>query len=113
MADFTLQRMAAGGMYDHVGGGYARYGVDAKWLVPHFEKMLYDNALLARAYLHAWQATDDPEHRRIPRGMRCQDLRSFRARGATAARKAKGCQYCPVIAYGIPYRHLSRGPGFP
>jgi uncharacterized protein YyaL (SSP411 family) len=70
MADFTLQRMAAGGMYDHVGGGYARYGVDAKWLVPHFEKMLYDNALLARAYLHAWQATDDPEHRRIPRGIR-------------------------------------------
>jgi uncharacterized protein YyaL (SSP411 family) len=65
MADFTLRKMAAGGMYDHVGGGFARYSVDAKWLVPHFEKMLYDNALLARAYLHAWQATDDPEHRRV------------------------------------------------
>ncbi|HEU4452318.1 MAG TPA: thioredoxin domain-containing protein [Longimicrobium sp.] len=65
MADFTLQKMAAGGMYDHVGGGFARYSVDAKWLVPHFEKMLYDNALLARAYLHAWQATDDPDHRRV------------------------------------------------
>jgi len=65
MADFTLQKMAAGGMYDHVGGGFARYSVDARWLVPHFEKMLYDNALLARAYLHAWQATDDPEHRRV------------------------------------------------
>ncbi|HEX8692081.1 MAG TPA: thioredoxin domain-containing protein [Longimicrobium sp.] len=65
MADFTLRRMAGGGMYDHVGGGFARYSVDARWLVPHFEKMLYDNALLARAYLHAWQATHDPEHRRV------------------------------------------------
>ena len=65
MADFTLRKMAAGGMYDHVGGGFARYSVDARWLVPHFEKMLYDNALLARAYLHAWQATGDDGHRRV------------------------------------------------
>ena len=49
--------MAKGGIYDQVGGGFARYSVDAHWLVPHFEKMLYDNALLARAYLHAWQLT--------------------------------------------------------
>ena len=53
MALHTLRRMASGGMYDQVGGGFARYSVDARWLVPHFEKMLYDNALLARAYLHA------------------------------------------------------------
>ena len=49
MAELTLGRMAAGGMYDQVGGGFHRYSVDARWLVPHFEKMLYDNALLARA----------------------------------------------------------------
>jgi uncharacterized protein len=55
----TLRAMAAGGMYDQVGGGFARYSVDARWLVPHFEKMLYDNALLARAYLHGWQMLGD------------------------------------------------------
>ena len=51
----TLDAMLAGGIYDQIGGGFARYSVDAVWLVPHFEKMLYDNALLARAYLHGWQ----------------------------------------------------------
>jgi uncharacterized protein len=51
----TLQGMAIGGIYDHVGGGFSRYAVDATWTVPHFEKMLYDNALLARVYLHGWQ----------------------------------------------------------
>ena len=51
MVRLTLDRMAAGGIYDHLGGGFARYSVDARWLVPHFEKMLYDNALLAGAYL--------------------------------------------------------------
>jgi len=51
----TLERMAKGGIYDQVGGGFARYAVDDHWLIPHFEKMLYDNALLARAYLHGWQ----------------------------------------------------------
>jgi uncharacterized protein len=54
MVRFTLDRMAAGGIYDHLGGGFARYSVDARWLVPHFEKMLYDNALLASAYLDAY-----------------------------------------------------------
>src|SRR5579884_691628 len=53
----TLRAMAAGGIYDQVGGGFARYSVDATWTVPHFEKMLYDNALLARAYLHGWQVS--------------------------------------------------------
>ena len=52
----TLDGMAAGGMYDLVGGGFHRYSVDEQWLVPHFEKMLYDNALLVPAYLHAWLA---------------------------------------------------------
>jgi len=56
----TLTKMERGGMYDHVGGGFHRYSVDARWLVPHFEKMLYDNALLARVYTRAWQWTKDP-----------------------------------------------------
>jgi uncharacterized protein YyaL (SSP411 family) len=61
----TLERMSKGGMYDQLGGGFARYSVDAHWLVPHFEKMLYDNALLARAYLHGWQLTGDERLRRV------------------------------------------------
>ena len=65
MTRLTLDRMAAGGMYDHVGGGFHRYSVDAVWLVPHFEKMLYDNALLASAYLHAWVVTRHSEYRRV------------------------------------------------
>jgi uncharacterized protein len=56
----TLTKMARGGIYDQVGGGFHRYSVDARWLVPHFEKMLYDNALLARLYTRAWQWTKDP-----------------------------------------------------
>ena len=65
MVELTLQKMAYGGMYDQVGGGFHRYSTDAYWLVPHFEKMLYDNALLARLYLHAWQVTGRPLYRRI------------------------------------------------
>ena len=57
MALGTLEAMAAGGIYDQIGGGFSRYSVDAEWRVPHFEKMLYDNALLARAYLHGWQVS--------------------------------------------------------
>ena len=61
----TLDGMASGGMYDHVGGGFARYSTDERWLVPHFEKMLYDNALLARTYLEAAQLTNDANYRRV------------------------------------------------
>ena len=61
----TLDAMLAGGIYDQLGGGFARYSVDAAWLVPHFEKMLYDNALVARAYLHGWQATGHERYRRV------------------------------------------------
>ncbi len=61
----TLRAMATGGIYDQVGGGFARYAVDATWTVPHFEKMLYDNALLARAYLHGWQVSGEPLLRRV------------------------------------------------
>jgi uncharacterized protein YyaL (SSP411 family) len=65
MALTTLHAMASGGIHDQVGGGFARYSVDATWTVPHFEKMLYDNALLARAYLHAWQASEEPRLREV------------------------------------------------
>jgi hypothetical protein len=61
----TLIKMAYGGMYDQLGGGFHRYSVDDHWLVPHFEKMLYDNAQLARAYVHAYQLTGNAEYRRI------------------------------------------------
>jgi uncharacterized protein len=61
----TLDGMAAGGMYDLVGGGFHRYSVDEKWLVPHFEKMLYDNALLAPVYLHAWVVTGEERYRDV------------------------------------------------
>jgi uncharacterized protein YyaL (SSP411 family) len=65
MATKTLDGMAAGGMYDVLGGGFHRYSVDARWLVPHFEKMLYDNALLVPAYLHGWLLTGDEQYRRV------------------------------------------------
>ena len=61
----TLEAMARGGIYDQIGGGFARYSVDATWTVPHFEKMLYDNALLARAYLHGWQVSGQERFRRV------------------------------------------------
>lgn len=65
MAELTLEQMAHGGMYDQLGGGFARYATDDRWLVPHFEKMLYDNAQLARVYLHAWQLTGKPLYRQV------------------------------------------------
>ena len=67
MARLTLEKMAAGGMYDQVGGGFHRYSTDSEWLIPHFEKMLYDNALLEMDYLEGWQVTADPRFARIAR----------------------------------------------
>ena len=63
MATLTLEKMAAGGIHDQLGGGFHRYSTDAQWLVPHFEKMLYDNALLAVAYAEAWQVTQRRDSR--------------------------------------------------
>ncbi len=65
VVETTLDAMLAGGIYDQLGGGFARYSVDAAWLVPHFEKMLYDNALLARAYLHGWQVLGHQRYCRV------------------------------------------------
>ena len=67
MAGRTLDAMARGGIYDQLGGGFARYSVDAQWVVPHFEKMLYDNALLLRAYLHRWRVDGSPLAERVAR----------------------------------------------
>jgi uncharacterized protein YyaL (SSP411 family) len=67
VAERTLDAMAAGGIYDHLGGGFARYSTDERWLVPHFEKMLYDNAQLARVYAHATQLTGDSQQAYIAR----------------------------------------------
>jgi uncharacterized protein YyaL (SSP411 family) len=75
MALHTLERMASGGIYDQVGGGFARYAVDRTWTVPHFEKMLYDNALLARAYLHGHLVAGDERLRRV-----CVETLDFLAR---------------------------------
>jgi uncharacterized protein len=69
MALRTLKRMADGGIHDQLGGGFHRYAVDAIWLVPHFEQMLYDNALLARAYLAAWRVTGDEQWREVAEGI--------------------------------------------
>jgi uncharacterized protein YyaL (SSP411 family) len=67
MVEHTLRRMAAGGIYDQVAGGFARYSTDRTWTAPHFEKMLYDNSQLASLYMEAWQATSDPFYERIAR----------------------------------------------
>jgi uncharacterized protein YyaL (SSP411 family) len=78
MAEHALKAMAKGGMYDVVGGGFARYSVDDRWLVPHFEKMLYDNAQLSQVHLHAYRITGDEAYRRI-----CEETLDFVIREMT------------------------------
>lgn len=84
MVVVTLDRMAAGGIYDQLGGGFHRYSVDAEWLVPHFEKMLYDNAMLAGCYLDAWQATERTDYARIVRETLDYILRDMTVLGKTS-----------------------------
>ncbi|HSH23551.1 MAG TPA: thioredoxin domain-containing protein [Acidimicrobiales bacterium] len=81
MVTTSLDAMASGGIYDHLGGGFARYSVDAFWMVPHFEKMLYDQALLARVYLHAWQLTGERRYRQVLDETIGYVLRDLRAPG--------------------------------
>jgi hypothetical protein len=85
MVTATLDGMAAGGMYDVVGGGFHRYSVDERWLVPHFEKMLYDNALLASAYLHAWIVTGRERYRQVVEETLDYVLRELRLPGGGLA----------------------------
>ncbi len=87
MAEQTLEAMARGGVYDQLAGGFARYSVDAAWVVPHFEKMLYDNALLLRVYAHAWRATGSTLHEGVVRdtaGFLLRDLRTAEGGFASA-----------------------------
>jgi uncharacterized protein YyaL (SSP411 family) len=79
MVGLTLDAMAAGGIYDHLGGGFARYSTDERWLVPHFEKMLYDQAQLVRAYLHGWQLTGTPAYRQVVEETVAYVLRDLRS----------------------------------
>src|SRR5258708_9331747 len=83
MAVFTMRKMAAGGMHDHSGGGFHRYSVDRNWHVPHFEKMLYDQAQLAVAYLDAFQITGDRQLESVAR-----DILDYVARDMTSK---EGC----------------------
>ena len=112
MAIRTLDAMAAGGIHDHLGGGFARYATDTEWLVPHFEKMLYDQAGLLRAYLHGWQVTGDPRYREVMDGIvgyvpaTCRRPRAASTRPRTptprASRAASTC--------GPPSRSPTRWP---
>ena len=79
MVELTLDRMASGGIHDQIGGGFHRYSTDAFWLVPHFEKMLYDNALLARLYTHAYQATGNAAYGEVAQGVLDYVLREMRS----------------------------------
>lgn len=78
LVERTLDMMHRGGIYDHLGGGFSRYSIDEQWLVPHFEKMLYDNAILAQAYLEAWQLTKRPLYRQI-----CEEILGYILRDMT------------------------------
>ncbi len=78
LVEKTLIMMHRGGIYDHLGGGFSRYSVDEKWMVPHFEKMLYDNAILAQTYLEAWQLTKKPQYRQI-----CEEILKYILRDMT------------------------------
>jgi uncharacterized protein YyaL (SSP411 family) len=86
MVEKTLSSMASGGIYDHLGGGFARYATDAAWQVPHFEKMLYDQASLSRCYLHAWRITGDERWRKV-----CEETLDYVLRDLVGP---KGEVYC-------------------
>jgi uncharacterized protein YyaL (SSP411 family) len=107
MAAATLQAMARGGLHDHVGGGYHRYSVDARWLVPHFEKMLYDQAQIAVNFIEAYQATGDPRHAWAARDIFDYVLRDlahsdggfFSAEDADSAVEAGGTEHAEGAFY--------------
>jgi hypothetical protein len=109
MVEGTLDGMAAGGMYDLVGGGFHRYSVDARWLVPHFEKMLYDNALLVPAYLHGWLVTGRERYRDVVEETVDYMLRELRLPGGAFASSqdadtdgVEGLTYTWTIEDGVP-----------
>src|SRR4026208_1528681 len=109
IALFTLRKVAAGGMHDHVGGGFHRYSVDRYWHVPHFEKMLYDQAQLAVAYLDAFQITRDRQHEAVARGILDYVARDMTSKdgGFFSAEDADS----PVVAAGADLGHLETKEG--
>ena len=113
MATKTLDGMALGGMYDVLGGGFHRYSVDERWLVPHFEKMLYDNALLVPAYLHAWLVTGNARYRRVAEETVDYMLRELRLPdgGFASAQDAdtegvEGLTFTWTAVEGVPAEYL-------
>ena len=93
----TLRRMAEGGLYDHLGGGFFRYSTDAQWIIPHFEKMLYDNGPLLRLYAHAWQVSGEPLFRQVCEGTAAWLMREMQAHDADGANGANGGGYFSSI----------------
>lgn len=124
MASHTLEAMARGGMYDQLCGGFARYSVDAKWVVPHFEKMLYDNALLARVYAHWWRLTGTPFARRVALetcDWMLRDLRTDQgglarrwtptaraSKASTTCGRPRSCARCSAMRTALSRRACSR-----
>ena len=103
MVTFTLERMALGGMYDQLGGGFHRYCVDQEWNVPHFEKMLYDNAQLADIYVEAFRRTNKPLYRETAEG-----IFEYVMREMMAKRRRLGCEAISCITPSIRKRTRSR-----
>ena len=108
MVTATLDGMAAGGFYDVVGGGFHRYSVDDRWLVPHFEKMLYDNAVLVSAYLHAWVVTGTPRYRRVMNAG-AQVQRLLLASTGTKDPKARDTLYVEALAAPFTVNTMPEG----
>ena len=114
MALSTLRAMAAGGIHDQVGGGFARYAVDATWTVPHFEKMLYDNALLARAYLHGFQVSgDERAAAHVPRTRSTGCCGDARRRGRLLLRPGRRLRGRRGPLLRVDDRRAARGAGRP
>ena len=114
LTEQTLDGMALGGMYDLVGGGFHRYSVDAAWLVPHFEKMLYDNALLASAYLHGWLVLGKPRYRELVEETLDYVLRELAVDGGGFASSqdadtegVEGLTYTWTVEEGVPAELLA------
>src|SRR5680860_845154 len=112
MVEGALQAMAAGGIYDQLGGGFHRYSVDAEWLVPHFEKMLYDNALLSRGYLHAYLVTGEETYRRVAGEVLDYVLREMADPGGRSPRPSPD-RHAGSPGRGGRYRRASSRSGEP